>query len=53
MTHQQLWDTWNALVPAAQTAGIKCKIHTSAFERKELGIKQIGKLRAAIAAAKS
>jgi len=54
MTHQQLWDTWNALVPEAISAGLKAKAHTSAFETKAGGVKQITKLKEAIkAAAKS
>jgi hypothetical protein len=47
MTHPQLTEHFNALVPAAKKAGIKwAKVHTSAFISKEGGVAQIKKLEA-------
>jgi hypothetical protein len=53
MTHPQLTETFNKLVPVANKRGITwAKHHTSAFETRAGGIKQIARLEAAIAAAR-
>jgi hypothetical protein len=45
MTHPQLTERFNALVPAARKAGIGwAKHHTSAFIDKATGVRMIRKL---------
>jgi hypothetical protein len=51
LTHPQLTEAFNALVPAAKKAGITwAKVHTSAFITKEMGVKQIKRLEKELAA---
>lgn len=58
-THAQLTARYNALVPVALALGIttvansKVRIHTSDFFTKDLGMRIIAKLEAAIAAAQA
>jgi hypothetical protein len=53
MTHPQLTEAFNALVPAAKKAGIGwAKIHTSAFFDKALGVRMIKKLEQELSAAR-
>jgi hypothetical protein len=54
MTHPQLTETFNKLVPTAKKLGIAwARHHTSAFETRAGGIKQIARLEAAIAEAQA
>jgi hypothetical protein len=59
LTHRELTDHYNALVPAALALGItavansKVRPHTSAFFTKELGARIIAALEGAIAAAQA
>jgi hypothetical protein len=59
LTHRELTDRYNALVPRALALGItavansKVRIHTSDFFTKELGVRIIAALEAAIAAAQA
>jgi hypothetical protein len=59
LTHRELTDRYNALVPVALGLGItsvansKVRPHTSAFFTKELGVHIIAALEGAIAAAQA
>jgi hypothetical protein len=53
MTHPQLTEHFNALVPAAKKAGITwAKVHTSAFITKAGGVAQIRRLEKELASAR-
>jgi hypothetical protein len=50
MTHRQLTEVFNALVPRANRLGIAwARHHTSAFESKALGARMLARLEEAIA----
>lgn len=52
-TIKGLTERFNALVPAAQAAGLKwAKRHTSMFESKALGLRIVAKLEAELTAAR-
>jgi hypothetical protein len=54
LTHSQLTERFNALVPQASNLGITwARHHTSAFETKKAGVRMVAKLEEAIAAAKT
>jgi hypothetical protein len=51
MTHPQLTERFNSLVPQARKAGIKwARVHTSAFISKQMGVRQIKRLEKELAA---
>jgi hypothetical protein len=41
LTHRELTARFNALVPSALKAGVKCKIHRSAFESRRSGVRML------------
>jgi hypothetical protein len=52
-THRELTERFNALIPRANKLGVTwARTHTSAFETKALGVRQLARLEAAIAAAR-
>jgi hypothetical protein len=52
LTHRELTERFNALVPRANRLGIAwARRHSSAFETKALGVRMLARLEQAIAAA--
>lgn len=51
-TIRQITDEYNALVPEAQALGVRARHHSSLFESKALGQRQLDKLKADLAAAR-